>query len=266
MRILLTGAGGTIGRVLCEGLAGLGHEVVGLDLVPAPEGVTGAWHVADCADPDAVAAVFAEERLDAVAHFAGIPEERGLQESLTSHAVTTAALLDAMVATRVTRIVYASSNHAVGRTPRAGLPDGLLTVDQRPRPDTFYGVGKVAAEALLSLYADRHALDAVSCRIGSFAETPRDTRALSTWLSPADCVRMVEAALSAPAPGYAVLYGISRNTRAWWDLAPGRALGYEPLDDAEDHAGSVEPGEGDEEAAAHVGGAFAGRSAERPAF
>ena len=262
MRVLLAGAGGTIGRVLCEGLAGRGHEVVGLDLVPAPEGVTGAWHVADCADPDAVAAVFAEETLDAVLHFAGIPGERGLAESLTSHVVTTAALLEAMVAHRVTRIVYASSNHAVGRTPR----QDLLTVDHRPRPDTFYGVGKVAAEALLSLYADRHGLDAVSCRIGSFTETPQNVRALSTWLSPADCVRMAEAALTAPAPGYAVVYGISANTRAWWDLEPGRRLGYEPQDDAETYAGEVQPAEGDEEAAAHVGGPFAARSFEIPAF
>ena len=266
MRVLLTGAGGSIGRVLCEGLAARGHEVVGLDLVPAPEGVTGAWHVADCADPDAVADVFADETLDAVVHFAGIPEERPLVESLTSHAVTTAALLEAMVAHRVTRMVYASSNHAVGRTPRSSVGDGLLTVEHRPRPDTFYGVGKVAAEALLSLYADRHALDAVSCRIGSFTETPQNTRALSTWLSPADCVRMVEAALTAPAPGYAVVYGISANTRAWWDLEPGRRLGYEPQDDAETYAASVAADEGDEEAAAHVGGPYALRTAELPAF
>ena len=50
---------------------------------------------------------------------------------------------------------------------------------------------------------------------------------------------MVEAALTTPAPGYAVLYGISRNTRSWWDLAPGRALGYEPQDDAEDCADRI---------------------------
>ena len=47
---------------------------------------------------------------------------------------------------------------------------------------------------------------------------------------------MVDAALTAPAPGFHVLYGISANTRAWWDLEPGRALGYEPQDDAEEFA------------------------------
>ena len=143
--------------------------------------------------------MFEAERLDAVVHLAGHPDEASLPTSLTSHVVTTAALLDAMVAHRVSRIVYASSNHAVGRTPRRDVaPDAVLPPDALPRPDTFYGVSKVAAEALLSLYADRHGIDAVACRIGSFLDEPTTRRALSTWLSYDDCVRMVEAALTAP--------------------------------------------------------------------
>ena len=164
MRVLVTGAAGSIGRVLAVGLTDLGHEVVGLDLVPPPEGDDRPWYVVDCTDPDAVRAVFAEERLDAVVHLAGNPGEGSLPESLTSHVVTTAALLDAAVAHDVRRFVYASSNHAVGRTPRSDV----VTIETRPRPDTFYGVGKVAAEALLSLYVDRYGMDALACRIGSF--------------------------------------------------------------------------------------------------
>ena len=182
---------------------------------------------------------------------AGHPGELSLPDSLTSHVVTTAALLDAMVEHGVRRLVYGGSNHAVGRTPRAGLPDGLLTAETRLRPDTFYGVAKASAETLMSLYADRHGLDVVSCRIGSFRAEPTTTRNLATWLSHDDCVRMVDAALTTPAPGFAVLYGISHNTRGWWDLAPGRALGYDPQDDAEDWADAGR-------------GAPRGRGGERP--
>jgi uronate dehydrogenase len=270
VRVLVTGAAGSIGRVVTVGLQDRGHEIVGLDLVPQPDGVVFAWHTADCADPDAVADVFADEfaesSLDAVVHLAGHPEEASLPDSLSSHAVTTAALLDAMVEHGVRRIVYASSNHAVGHTPRSALQDGLLGVETRPRPDTFYGVAKVAAEALLSLYADRHGLDVVACRIGSFQDEPRTVRHLSTWLSHDDCVRMVEAALTAPAPGYAVVYGISHNTRRWWDLAPGHALGYDPLDDAEDWADRVPPRPEDSAENAHVGGPYLAESMQRPAL
>ena len=118
MRVLVTGAAGSLGRVVTVGLADRGHDVVGLDLVPPPDGTTFPWHEADCADADAVAAVFEEERLDAVVHLAGVPEEASLPVELTSHVITTAALLDAMVAHHVPRLVYASSNHAVGRTHR----------------------------------------------------------------------------------------------------------------------------------------------------
>ena len=262
MRVLVAGAAGSIGRVVTVGLLDRGHQVVGLDRVVQPAGFEGSWHSVDCADPDAAAAAVEAETVDAVVHHAGPPDEAGLPDSLTSHVVTTAALLDAMVEHRVGRIVYASSNHAVGRTPRTDL----LTTAARPRPDTFYGVGKVAAEALLSLYVDRYGIDAVACRIGSFGPVPETTRALSTWLSHDDCVRMFEAALTAPTPGFAVIYGISANTRAWWDLAPGRALGYEPRDDAEEFEAHVEPAATDEADAAHVGGPFASETYHRAAL
>jgi uronate dehydrogenase len=262
MRVLVTGAAGSIGRVLAVGLADRGHDIVGLDLVPAPEGDDRPWYVVDCSDPDAVRAVFAEERLDAVVHLAGIPDEASLPESLTSHTVTTAALLDAAVAHDVRRFVYASSNHAVGHTPRTDL----LTTETRPRPDSFYGVAKVASEALLSLYTDRYGIDTLSCRVGSFRHEPGSVRQLSTWLSHDDCVRMVDACLTAPAPGFAVLYGISANTRAWWDLGPGRVLGYQPMDDAEEFADRIPASADDAADGAHVGGPFTSESSYRPAL
>jgi len=264
MRVLLTGAAGSIGRTLSLGLSDRGHQVVGLDVLPAPEGYHGLWYTADCTDPDAVHDAFdaaSTGPIDAVVHLAGIPHESSWPEALTSHVVSTGVLLDAMVAHDISRMVFASSNHAVGRTPRSDL----LEVGVPPRADTFYGTAKVAAEALLQLYADRHGLDAIACRIGSFTERPENARALSTWLSPDDCVRMVDAALTAPAPGFAVLYGISANTRGWWDLEPGRRLGYEPADDAEEFAADVPASEQDHADAAYVGGPYALDAFYRPA-
>lgn len=259
MKVLVTGAAGSIGRTLVRGLPALGHELRGLDLVEdSSGGCSLGWIVGDCLDPaiasEAVAGV------DVVVHLAGNPSEASLPDSLESHVHTTARLLDAMLAHGVGRIVYASSNHAVGRTPRSEL----LTTEVRPRPDSFYGVAKASAEELLSLYVDRHDITAVALRIGSFRERPTSIRELSTWLSPDDAVRMTDAAVRAPS-GFHALYGISANTRGWWDLGPGRALGYDPQDDAEMYSDDVSADPEDEAENAHVGGPLA-ISQPRPAF
>lgn len=251
MKVLVTGAGGAIGNVLGRGLPDQGHELRGLDLNErsADDGTYAlGWITGDCLDQDTVDRAVAG--VDAVVHLAGNPDEDSLPASLESHVDTTGHILEAMVRHGVTRLAYASSNHAVGRTPRVEI----VTASVRPRPDTFYGVAKVAAEALLSLYADRHDLSAVAMRIGSFGQEPRTLRQLPTWLSPDDAVRLVAAAIAYPEPGLHVVYGISNNSRGWWDLDPGHAVGYHPHDDAEDFAATISDRPEDEFENAWVGG------------
>jgi phosphomannomutase len=256
-RVLVTGSSGSVGRTLCAGLAALGWTVRGLDRVPprSPsayphEDVTG--EVGDGALlADALAGCVA------VVHLAAIPSEAPVAEIAQSHVVDVASVLEATRLAGIDRFVFASSNHAVGFTPR----QPLATTDLRPRPDTFYGVGKVAGEALCSMYSDRFGMRTAALRIGSFEDRPKTRRHLSTWLSPGDLVRLVDACLRAPDLTCAVVYGISANTRGWWDLAPGQALGYHPQDDAEEYAAQVlastpAPSSTDPEVA-FLGGSFA---------
>jgi uronate dehydrogenase len=46
-------------------------------------------------------------------------------------------------------------------------------------------------------------------------------------------------ALTVPDPGYAVVWGISRNTRRWWIGDDAERIGYFPQDDAEAYADRV---------------------------
>ena len=165
----------------------------------------------------------------------------------------------------VPRVVFASSNHAVGFTPRESFP---VPDDASPVPDTYYGVSKAAGEALAGLYARRYGIDAICVRILSCFDRPLNPRMLATWLSPDDAGRLFEACLAAPAPGFRVVYGVSANTRGGWvSLDGARALGYQPQDDAEAYAaGLLAEGEPDQADPVfrYLGGEFTYPSLDAP--
>lgn len=228
MTVLLTGAAGRIGSALAARLPGLGWTVRGFDRVPTEGAVVG--DTTSPADLDAAMA-----GVTAVVHLAGVPTEAPWPVVREANIEGTVQVFEAARRHGIDRIVYASSIHATGFSPAApGLP-----TDAPPRPDTLYGVSKVFGETLGRYYADRYGLRVACLRIGTFDDTPPDPMALSTWLSPGDCARLVDACLRSPALSYAVLWGISANTRRLWSLDDAHALGYRPQDDAESFADAL---------------------------
>jgi nucleoside-diphosphate-sugar epimerase len=226
--ILMTGAAGAIGRMLRQRL---GHHELRLTDVRAGDGVD------ELDVTDAAAVEKACHRVDAVVHLGGIAGEGPFEDVLAVNVRGTERVLQAAHTVGVPRVVLASSNHAAGLYERSdagadGLPD-----DVPARPDSYYGWSKAAMEHLGRLHHDRHGLDVTCLRIGSCAERPTDPRDLSTWLSPDDAGRLVEAALGAT--GWRLVWGVSANTRRWWSPAGGRAIGYRPRDDAEAWAAEV---------------------------
>ncbi|MCS0637298.1 NAD(P)-dependent oxidoreductase [Streptomyces sp. LP05-1] len=254
--VLLTGAAGGVGAVLREALPARGYALRLLDVRPVPgepEAIT-----ADLADREALRA--AVRGTDAIVHLAGISLEASFDAILRANIEGTYRLYEAARAEGVRRVVFASSNHAVGFVPRPRAGEAPIPVAAPRRPDTFYGLSKGFGEDLAQLYWDLHGIETVSIRIGSCLPAPVDVRQLSLWLSPGDAGRLFHAALTAPDVGHTVVYGSSANTRLWWDLSSARALGYEPLDDSEPYAARLlaEQGELSETDPAHtrLGGAF----------
>jgi uronate dehydrogenase len=235
MILLITGAAGGLGTLLRPRLAAPGRTLRLLDIAPQePAGEGEEVVTADVTDADAMAAACAG--VDAVLHLGGISKEAPWDEILTVNIDGVRTLLEAARVAGVQRFVFASSNHAVGYYTRDEAGPGGLPADVPPRPDTYYGVSKVAGEALCRLYHDRFGLDVTCLRIGTCFEKPGSARGLATWMSPDDGAQLVEAALSAPGPAFRYVWGISRNTRRWWSLADGEAIGYHPVDDAEKFA------------------------------
>ncbi|MEU5609287.1 NAD-dependent epimerase/dehydratase family protein [Streptomyces sparsogenes] len=259
--VLLTGAAGGMGTLMRELLpATYGYRLRLLDLLPIdgePDAIT-----ADLADKEALRE--AVRGVDAIIHLAGISLEAPFEKILRANIEGTYNLYEAAREAGIRRIVFASSNHAVGFTPRpATTPvpaEALIPIDTPRRPDTFYGLSKSFGEDLASFYWDKHGIETVAIRIGSCFPEPTSVRMLSVWMSPADGARLLHAALTAEDVGYTVVYGSSANTRLWWDLSSARALGYEPRDDSEPYAakliaeqGELDPDNPDH---AHLGGHF----------
>jgi nucleoside-diphosphate-sugar epimerase len=238
--VLITGANGGVGRLMRTRLAREGRVLRLLDVVrPEDPGEGEAVEVIEASVTDEAAMRAACEGVEAIIHLGGISVEAPWADILSANIDGTRVVLEAARDAGVRRVVLASSNHATGFYEIDDAPEGGLPADAFPRPDTYYGVSKVALEALGSLFHDRYGIDVTALRIGSCFEKPWDRRSLWTWMSPDDGARLLEACLATPEPGFRVVWGVSRNTRNWWSLEAGEAIGYHPQDDSEAFAAEL---------------------------
>lgn len=256
-RILLTGASGGLGTVLRKEIAGRAARLRISDRTalkarsPNEELV-----VCDLADREAVMALTRD--VDVVIHMGGaVGGQLPFDEVLQSNCLGFHNIYESCRLNGVKRVIWGSSNHAIGFYPRTQCIDASVT----PRPDSFYGVSKVFGEAMAQYYWDKFGLESVSLRIGSCFPKPTDRRMLSTWLSYPDLVHLIECCLDAPRVEHTVVYGVSNNDSLLWDNRMATHLGYRPNDNAEtfraELEATTEPYDRDDLAIAVHGGAFA---------
>jgi uronate dehydrogenase len=229
-RVLITGASGGVGGRLRRLLRGVYPALRLSDLKP-PADLQGdeAFQAADLADLAAVEKIVAG--VDGIVHLGGVSVEGNWDSILHSNIVGVRNLYEAARVAGVKRVVFASSNHAVGMYPRRRK----IGVDVTPRPDSRYGLSKAFGEAIGALYADKHGIGSFNIRIGNVDDVPIDKRRLSIWVHPEDLAQLVRIGLEHPAIHFEIVYGASDNERAWWDNDAAFRLGYRPKHRAEDH-------------------------------
>jgi nucleoside-diphosphate-sugar epimerase len=246
VRVLVAGAGGLIGGILWEGLAG-DHSLQGLDLHgDRAKGI----RRADVRRPRSLRRAFGDA--DAVVDLA-----TGSSVDLSWDAVEADIrgrinVLEAARLNGVRRYVFASSNHVTGLyeldEPYASIVAGeygglgadsipLIGTDWPIRPDSPYGAGKAFTEAAARYYAEHYGMSCICLRIGTVRaeDRPRTQRHYATLLTHGDLVRLVGCALEAtPELQYGIYYGVSANTWRFWDVAnAAEELGFVPQDDPE---------------------------------
>lgn len=234
-RILITGAAGRLGSELRKGLAPLaarirlaGRKPFG-DLEPHEEEA-----VFDLSDMEATVA--ASQDCDAIVHFGGASLESPWQAILDSNIRGSYHIYEGARRHGAKRVIYASSVHAIGYHE----VEAHIDVDAPVRPDSLYGVSKNFVESLSRLYWDKFGIESVCLRIFSSFPEPADRRMLWSYLSFADCVRLVEASLTAPRVGHTISFGMSDNKVKTVDNRGANHLGYVPRDSSEPFRSKVE--------------------------
>ncbi len=262
--LLITGAAGELGTFLRAELAGR-YRLCLADRRPLPEGAPALrpgerFESCDISRLEDVLRV--TQGVDAIVHLAGQSLESDWDTILQANIVGSYHVFEAARRNGVKRVVYASSNHATGFYLRSERIDHKAG----PRPDSRYGLSKAFGEGLSSLYADKYGLQVMCIRIGKVALQPTDERRMATWISPRDFAQLVGIGLEHPKLRHELVYGISGNTRAWYDNGNARRLGYRPLDNAESWVGELpaSPTEGDPVAEQFQGGLFCVSEEIRP--
>jgi uronate dehydrogenase len=234
-RILLTGAAGGLGKVLRPRLARYCDTLRVSDIVDLGE-TQPTEEVARVPLEDAslVKALLAD--VDAVVHLGGVSTEQPWATVLPANIQGVVNLYEAARLNNVKRIVFASSNHAIGFYKQSETIDNKVM----QRPDGFYGLSKAFGENCAELYWHRWGIETVSLRIGSSFPEPKDRRMLSTWLSYDDLERLVVASLTAPQVGHTIVYGMSDNRTTFWDNCGAKHIGFKPCDSSEPFRAAIE--------------------------
>ena len=252
--VLITGAAGLIGTGLRKHFAGR-YKLRLTDVRTPPDLGEGEEFVgADLRDFGAVQGII--QGVDAVVHLGGISSEDTWEAIRDVNIDGTYNVFESARRSGVNRVVYASSVHAVGFYPRSRTIGSEVSV----LPDSRYGVSKAFGEALGALYANKYGLEVMAVRIGNAYPEPIDERRLSIWTSHRDLAQLVGIGLDHPGLNFEIVYGVSGNTRTWWDNAGAERLGYRPEDNAESWAETImatAPEDPDAPGADVQGGAFA---------
>jgi len=248
-KILITGGCGVIGTILKEAWR-IKYDITCMDTRKEAESCVRA----DITRLDEILRFF--DGKDAVIHLAGDSRLEANWESVyRNNILGTYNVFKAAQLGGVKKIVFASSNHVTGlyekEWPISSIVKGeyegiyplrfpLVSHLSPPRADSFYGVSKLFGEGLGQYFSDEFNMSVVCLRIGTVRPynwpRPDEVRFFATWLSHRDLVQLAEASIESGNVTFDVFYGVSNNTWRFWDISHGKEkVGYEPVDNAEDH-------------------------------
>jgi len=246
MRIVITGAAGSIGRELIEEFYGK-HELRLIDRRVTTKGtsvvvnlasnrLTSYWKPWAKSRKPSWMKMFKGAHV--VIHLAAyLRHDLNWPQVLHDNIQVTWNVLEAAVEHRVSRVVFASSNWAtkateIGLAPACYEPQGLkIGSDEVPHPRTLYGISKAFGEiAGRTLVEEGHIGSFVAVRIGSYQPvSPKNPETRRRWIGSKDIRSLFRRCVEAEFDGFHVVYGVSAQGTAPYDLShTSRLLSWKP--------------------------------------
>jgi nucleoside-diphosphate-sugar epimerase len=243
MRVVVTGAGGRIGRHVVADLLGHDHEVHAFDRTEPPAELArggATWHRGDVRNPDAMTRLLGGVRADALIHLAAIasPLLGSALEVFSTNTQATFVALEAAGVAGVPRVAIASSTSVTGLP--FGSPDlsPLYVPLDEDHPNVGadpYALSKETDEATARTMHRRHGTQIVALRISNTApmddhvakaaEVARDPSGLAcelwAYLDARDGARAFRLAVERDIPGCTVINVMAPDT---YSLEPTAAL------------------------------------------
>lgn len=234
MHVLITGAGGHLGRKLFDALeSDSDHEVSGIDIRPVDHPKI---HTADLSADSSWVNLL--KGVDVIVHLAGDREPAATWPSAIKYNMdATLALYHHASENGVSRVVLASSNwiHGDKRFTHEAL-NGATP----PGPVNAYGMSKLFCERTGAYFAKYHELSVICLRIGwtqwTHDNKPGPHMAMGRWgqemwLSDRDFLNGMRAAIDAKDVSFATLNLMSDNPGMRWDITETKqVIGYDPKD------------------------------------
>ncbi|ASR50212.1 NAD-dependent epimerase/dehydratase family protein [Blastomonas fulva] len=171
MRIIITGAGGFVGREICSQLLRRGDQVTGLD-INTDGMLPGVIKVEGALSDAAARADFLDADFDALIHLATVPGGAAEADPSASRRVNVDAMYDLLLEAEGrkpgVRVVYASSIAVLGDTLPAKVDD------QTPlSPKMIYAGHKAMMEDVVAMMSNRSAIDGVTVRLPGILARPK---------------------------------------------------------------------------------------------
>ncbi len=246
MRVVITGAAGSIGSQLIEELAPL-HELRLIDLRPVESRDSIIADLSRCHALSGWRKWFtskfflwsdAFEGAEVVVHLAAniqpwVPWEKVLPDNIQG----TWNVIEAAAKYQVPQVVFASSNWAVKAlekklAPACYRPNGpKIGSDAPPCPITPYGISKAFGELTGRMFVDEQKLRSfVAVRIGYYNPACPDDEELRTrWIGASDIRSLFRRCIETQIRGFHVVYGVSAQPTVPYDLShTRRLLSWEP--------------------------------------